>query len=118
VRPAGALAAALIVLASSARKMTRHPALLDLGESAFPESATVAPGQLFTGSAAFALLGPKSSTWAGDLAVTLPGVGPVRLVGPRFSSVICVDADCRGSLAPQVNSYGGGGIVAVPLPSP
>jgi hypothetical protein len=100
-----------MMVSSGARKLTRHPSLLNLGETAFPESATVAPGQPFTGSAALALLGPKSSTWSGDLAVTLPGVGPVRLAGPTFRSTICRDTDCRGSLPFQLHTSDSEGYV-------
>lgn len=60
--------------------------------------ATAAPPDPFTGSAAFHLESPTESTWTGDLAVDLPGIGPVALAGPGFASALCVDQRCSGSL--------------------
>lgn len=62
-----------------------------------PKVAEVAPPAPFEGSATFTLTSPKKSTWEGDLAVALPGVGRVPLAGPKFLSELCEGAHCTGS---------------------
>jgi hypothetical protein len=77
------------------------PSILITEDPEFPRTATVGPRRPFSGSAALELRGPRSSSWTGDLAVTLPGVGHVRLAGPRFRSQFCVGKRCAGSLPPN-----------------
>jgi hypothetical protein len=56
--------------------------------------ATVAPPAPFTGSATFELVSKKASSWTGDLAVDLPGIGKVALTGKGFLSDVCRDEHC------------------------
>jgi hypothetical protein len=64
-------------------------------------SAVVEPPAPFSGSAEYQSLGPKSSTWTGDLAVSIPGFGRVSLTGPKFKSSLCEDERCTGSPRPK-----------------
>jgi hypothetical protein len=64
------------------------PDLKSLGE------ATVEPPAPFSGSAAFELVSKKVSSWSGDLAVDLPGIGKVPLTGKGFLSDVCHDEHC------------------------
>jgi hypothetical protein len=93
-----------MVVSSSVLDITSSPDVLLTADTAFPEVATVEPPRPFSGSAEFGLLGPHSSTWTGDLSVTLAGVGPVRLAGPSFRSKICLGKKCKGSLQPPSGS--------------
>ncbi len=81
------------------------PVVLPGEDIEFPKSATVAPPAPFSGSAAFELQDSHTSTWTGDLAVELPGVGEVRLAGPRFRSQLCISKHCGGSLPPGHGSH-------------
>jgi hypothetical protein len=81
------------------------PVVLPSEDVEFPKSATVEPPEPFSGSAAFELQSSHTSTWTGDLAVELPGVGKVRLAGPRFRSNLCVAKDCGGSLPPEHGTH-------------
>lgn len=56
--------------------------------------AELAPPAPFEGSATFELVSPKTSTWRGDLAVELPGIGRTRLAGRSFESVLCQGSRC------------------------
>jgi hypothetical protein len=56
--------------------------------------ATVAPPAPFSGSATFQRnAGGSSSTWTGDLAVSLPGLGTVSLTAPRARAQLAPLAD-------------------------
>ncbi|HVO54878.1 MAG TPA: hypothetical protein VMT37_10750 [Solirubrobacterales bacterium] len=66
------------------------------GPGVAPEEAIIEPPAPFQGSATFHLDSPKSSTWTGDLSVELPGIGPVRLAGPKFGASVCAGEKCRG----------------------
>lgn len=81
-----------------------EPAILPTEDVEFPTTATVQPGAPFSGSATFEFSDSKTSTWTGDLAVELPGVGKVSLAGPRFRSQYCVNKRCVGSLPPESGS--------------
>jgi len=63
----------------------------DPGESKIAELKPPAP---FQGTARFELTSPKTSTWRGDLAVELPGVGSTHLAGQSFESTLCQRASC------------------------
>lgn len=56
--------------------------------------AEVKPPAPFEGGAAFNLTSPTTSTWEGDLAVELPGLGKVSLAGPDHWSSLCKDRRC------------------------
>jgi hypothetical protein len=62
----------------------KDPAALEI--AAPPRSASVTPPAPFTGSATFQQESSKDFSWAGDLAVELPGVGEVSLAGPKFET--------------------------------
>jgi hypothetical protein len=70
------------------------------GSIAFPgtprvsEAATVSPPAPFVGTAAFTRTRESTFTWTGDLAVDFPGLGPVRLAGPRFGARLCTLEGC------------------------
>jgi hypothetical protein len=81
------------------------PAILLTEDLEFPKTATVQPPRPFSGSAGFELHDPHSSSWTGDLAVDLPGIGGVRLAGRRFRSRLCVAKHCGGSLPPEPGSH-------------
>jgi hypothetical protein len=80
------------------------PTILPSEDVDFPKTATVAPGAPFSGSATFEFSDTKTSTWTGDLAVELPGVGRVSLAGPRYRSHLCSGKRCVGSLPPEPGS--------------
>ena len=60
-----------------------------------PLSAAIDPPGLFAGSAEF-LQQAEDFTWLGDLAVDLPGVGPMELAGPQFEAMLCLGRRCKG----------------------
>lgn len=64
------------------------------GVPRLPEEMEVQPPAPFTGSAEFLRTHESTFTWSGDLAVTFPGLGPIRLTGPRFDVVICGPKGC------------------------
>jgi hypothetical protein len=72
----------------------KDPASLEI--AAPPRSATVDPPAPFTGSASFQQEAAKQFSWTGDLAVELPGIGEVRLAGPKFETNLCIGRRCRG----------------------
>jgi hypothetical protein len=63
-----------------------------------PPEATLTPPSPFSGSATFGLTSPKRASWSGDLAVELPGLGTVRLTGPKFYSGLCEGETCTKTL--------------------
>ena len=67
--------------------------------------AKAEPPAPFTGTAEYELLGPKKSSWTGDLAVELPGFGRVALAGPKFRSSLCRNKHCTGSLPPPKEDF-------------
>lgn len=71
--------------------------LLFPGAPQLPEEVAVKPPAPFTGSAEFLRTHESTFTWSGDLAVTFPGLAPVRLTGPRFSVAICALKGCVNS---------------------
>jgi hypothetical protein len=72
----------------------------ELTPGALPSESTLEPPAPFSGSASFHLLGPRKAAWTGDLAVVLPGLGKVRLTGPRFYSGLCEATTCTKTLPP------------------
>ncbi len=64
------------------------------GGPKLPEVVTVAPPKPFAGSATFARTPESTFTWTGDLSVEFPGLGPVRLAGPRFAAGVCALRGC------------------------
>jgi len=68
--------------------------LLFPGIPNLPEEVAVKPPAPFTGSAELLRTPESTFTWTGDLAVTFPGLDPVRLTGPRFSARICNHKGC------------------------
>jgi hypothetical protein len=62
-----------------------------------PGFVFVRPPKPFSGTATFTGVDPATSTWTGSLSAWLPGLGPVRFAGRRFSSSLCRRAsDERG----------------------
>lgn len=59
-----------------------------------PTVATVAPPAPFTGTARFETTPDGRSSWAGDLAVELPGMGTVPLTGGAYQAELCRGFDC------------------------
>jgi hypothetical protein len=59
-----------------------------------PEEVAVGPPAPFTGSAEFLRTHESTFTWTGDLAVDFPGLGRVRLAGPRFGARLCTLEGC------------------------
>jgi len=68
-----------------------------------PKVAEVEPPAPFEGTATFRKTGPRTSTWDGDLAVEMPGLGKVALAGPAFWSVYCQDTHCTNTAPPNVS---------------
>jgi hypothetical protein len=64
--------------------------------------AVLAVAAPFSGSAAFDLTSPSTSTWEGTLGVTLPVLGPVSLAGPSWWSALCRDDMCTHTTPPGV----------------
>jgi hypothetical protein len=78
--------------------------LLFPGAPHLPEEVAVRPPAPFAGSAEFLRTPESTFTWTGDLAVTFPGLDPIRLTGPRFGVQICVLKGCAVSAArPQLS---------------
>jgi hypothetical protein len=73
--------------------------LLFPGAPRLPEEMTTKPPAPFTGSAEFLRTPESTYTWRGDLAVTFPGLDPIRLTGPRFDLLICALKGCVSSKA-------------------
>lgn len=67
-----------------------------------PKVVEVQPPAPFEGSATFRLTGAKTSTWEGDLAVELPGLGKESLAGPDFWSAYCQEQKCTDTLPANV----------------
>ncbi len=63
-----------------------------------PESATLSPPDPFSGTASFHSGADSLAEWTGNLMVELPGVGTVKLAGPRFGSQLCFGRHCAGPL--------------------
>jgi hypothetical protein len=61
------------------------------------QSASLSPPQPFTGTASFQQISPKAGSWTGSLSAELPGIGPVALTGPEFSSALCNGQRCVGT---------------------
>ncbi len=64
------------------------------GGPKLPEAMTVDPPAPFSGGGAFARTPESTFTWTGDLAVSFPGLGQVRLTGPRFATAMCALRGC------------------------
>lgn len=62
-------------------------------------SARVEPGPPFSGTADFGIESDGTVNWTGDLNVTFPGTGPIRLTGKRFQTELCVRNKCAGDAA-------------------
>jgi hypothetical protein len=60
------------------------------------QAASLSPPQPFTGTASFQQISPKAGSWTGSLSAELPGVGPIALAGPEFSSALCNRQRCVG----------------------
>lgn len=54
----------------------------------------VKPPAPFSGSATYRRESPRSLSWTGDLAVSLPGFGFVHLAGPKTIATVCADERC------------------------
>lgn len=59
-----------------------------------PEELEVKPPLPFEGTAEYRRTHESTYDWGGDLAVTFPGLDPIRLAGPRFSAAMCVSTGC------------------------
>jgi hypothetical protein len=68
--------------------------LLFPGVPRLPEEIAVEPPAPFGGSAELLRTPESTFTWSGDLAVTFPGLAPIRLTGPRFSAEVCTHKGC------------------------
>jgi hypothetical protein len=77
-----------LIVAAPARTLT-FP-----GAPHLPEEVTVKPPAPFSGSAEFLRTSESTFTWTGDLAVTFPGLDPIRLTGPRFGVQVCTHKGC------------------------
>jgi hypothetical protein len=65
-----------------------------VGGPKMPEEIEVKPPAPFVGSATFTRTAESTFEWSGDLAVTFPGLPPVRLAGPKFSASVCAGNRC------------------------
>jgi hypothetical protein len=84
VQTAGRVAIDRRVAVAATESSLRFP-----GMPSLPEELEVKPPAPFTGSAAFLRTRESTYTWSGDLAVTFPGLDPIRLTGPRFDVGVC-----------------------------
>ena len=73
---------------------TDERSLLFPGAPQLPEELEVKPPAPFTGSAEFLRTHESTFTWSGDLAVRFPGLDPIRLAGPSFTTVMCGTKGC------------------------
>lgn len=64
------------------------------GVPRLPEEVATTPPAPFSGSAELLRTPESTFTWTGDLSVTFPGLGPLRLTGPRFGAKICTRKGC------------------------
>ncbi|HYC80251.1 MAG TPA: hypothetical protein VEB65_00615, partial [Solirubrobacterales bacterium] len=74
---------------------------IELG-TADPKAVDLEPPAPFKGSATFRRTAPKTSTWRGDLAVELPGIGNTRLAGKSFESTLCEGSRCTDTASESV----------------
>jgi hypothetical protein len=84
-----------MLITNSVDAFTEDPK--DLVVSRPPLAASVEPPKPFTGTAGFQRESDETFTWLGDLAVELPGIGPVALAGPGFEAKACTGRTCKGS---------------------
>jgi hypothetical protein len=66
------------------------------GSPTQPESATVSPPLPFSGTASFQASPGSPPEWEGTLAVDLPGVDTVQLIGSQFRPELCLGKRCVG----------------------
>ncbi|HEX5593264.1 MAG TPA: hypothetical protein VFX35_07950 [Solirubrobacterales bacterium] len=83
-----------MAIAESQVAISKDPATLEIATP--PRSATVDPPGPFTGKATFQQEAKDQFSWTGDLAVEMPGIGEVRLAGPKFETALCLGQRCRG----------------------
>jgi hypothetical protein len=69
-----------------------------------PAQATLKPPKPFSGIGVFQENSPLSASWRGSIAAWFPGIGKVRLAGPKFASSFCRQPEQSGgcSLFPTV----------------
>jgi hypothetical protein len=65
-----------------------------IGGPKMPEAVEVKPPAPLVGSATFTRTPESTFEWSGDLAARFPGLGPVRLAGPSFSTSVCAGKRC------------------------
>lgn len=68
--------------------------LLFPGGPQLPEELEVKPPPPFSGSGRFLRTRESTYNWSGDLAVTFPGLSPIRLTGPHFEVGVCEAKGC------------------------
>lgn len=107
-KPAGRRVDYLAELRENSGRVTVHRKLIVAAPEAtmrfpggphLPEEVVVSPPAPFTGGAEFLRTPESTFTWTGDLAVTFPGLDPIRLTGPRFGVQICALKGCASSAA-------------------
>lgn len=73
---------------------TKERSLVFPGLPQLPEQLEVKPPLPFEGTAELRRTHESTYDWGGDLAVTFPGLDPIRLAGPRFSVALCASTGC------------------------
>lgn len=86
-------------------------------------SARLEPPDPFSGTADFAIQPDGTVNWTGDLSVTFPGTGPIRLTGKRFLTELCVKDKCAGNQPQSSSRFAAAGRLAAlssaaPTPRP
>jgi hypothetical protein len=85
--------------------VTGNAALFNVPDLERRGSATVIAKAPFSGTATYRAEGNGTASWTGDLSVEFPGLGEVRLAGPKFSAGLCLNERCSGE-----SSRGGGSL--------
>jgi hypothetical protein len=93
---------AIRIVRSASARLAGHGLVFGPGKP--PRSADLKPPSPFTGTAHFEDPTSGPPTWAGSLAISLPGAPGVAFAGPQFAARICLDksllSDCKVDLPP------------------
>lgn len=73
-----------------------------------PENLTLTPPPPFAGSGSLRRTDESTFAWEGDLGVAFPGVRPVALAGPAFSTHFCALRGCVDQFPPEEEVEGRG----------
>lgn len=83
-----------IAITREAKVEARESSFSLTGGPKMPEEVELKAPAPFAGSATFTRTAESTFEWGGDLSVTFPGLAPVPLAGPSFSTSVCAGKRC------------------------